>query len=404
MTDAPRQAVILAGGRGSRLRPLTDTLPKPMIPFHGRPFLEYLVEMLRAQGIERILLLLGYLPDPIVAHFGDGSRFGVRIEYAASPSEDETGTRLRNARDRIDPTFLFMYCDNYWPLDLSALARTYGSAGRPALITVYRNRDGYTRDNVRVAAGLVSAYDKSRASAGLAGVDIGFAIFDRCVLDRIPAEGNPSFEQAVYPQLVRDGALAAFVTDHRYYSVGSHERLPRTEAFLLRRKTLLVDRDGTLNVRMPRARYVTSWAEWEWIPGTLEALASLASAGYRVAVITNQPGIARGAMTREQLDSVHERMRAEVALAGGRIDAIFVCPHGWDEGCECRKPAPGLLFEAQRRLDLDLTLTPFVGDDDRDGLAAEAAGAHFIRVTDAEPFAFAVDKLLRGERPLVSAS
>src|SRR3989338_7749822 len=107
-TTRPTQAVILAGGRGMRLRPLTDARPKPMIEFHGKPFLEYLVELVQAQGFERILLLLGYLPEAIQGYFDDGHRWGLRIEYAVSAVDDDTGRRLKLAESRIDPVFLLM--------------------------------------------------------------------------------------------------------------------------------------------------------------------------------------------------------------------------------------------------------------------------------------------------------
>jgi D-glycero-D-manno-heptose 1,7-bisphosphate phosphatase len=401
---AVRQAVILAGGRGMRLRPLTDRLPKPMAPIHGRPFIAYVVEMLREQGIDEVLFLLGYLPQAVVDYFGDGARFGVKIGYDVAPIDDETGARLRRVRDRVDSPFLLTYADNYWPAPLARLAAAYERSGSPALLTIYRNRDGYTRDNVRVEAGKVAVYDKSRSQPGLAGVDIGFGLFDASVLDLIPPDGNPSFEATVYPQLVADGRLAAFETDHRYYSIGSLDRFPLTETFLGRRKTILIDRDGTLNVRMPRAEYVTSWAGWRWIDGAREALAALTAAGYRIVVITNQPGIARGALTAAQLDQIHAQMIREAAEAGGTIEAVLACPHGWDAGCECRKPAPGLLFEAQRRFNFDLTRTIFIGDDERDGVAADAAGARFVRVGDGYTIAAAVDDLLQGERVFVRTS
>ncbi len=109
----PRQAVILAGGRGTRLGAITESIPKPMVPFHGRPFLEYLIEFLRDQGMKKFLLLLGYLPETVREYFGDGRRLGVEIEYSVTPVEDDTGTRLRKAIPKIEPTFLLAYCDNY---------------------------------------------------------------------------------------------------------------------------------------------------------------------------------------------------------------------------------------------------------------------------------------------------
>lgn len=393
--DRPTQAVILAGGRGTRLEHLTADRPKPMVEFHGRPFLEYLIEMLRGQGFTRVLLLLGYKAEKITEYFGDGSRFGVEIGYSISDVEDDTGERLRKAAALVDPVFLLAYCDNYWPMDFAALWRSWCDKGAPdAQVVVYANSDGYTRDNLIVdAEGFVATYDKSRKTPGLSGVDIGFIIARRSVLDRIPA-GNVSFEAAVYPQLVAERRLAAFVTGHRYYSVGNLARLPLTETFLARAPAIVLDRDGVLNEKMPKAEYVRSWADWRWTATALPALRRLAEQGFRVIVVTNQAGIARGAMSEDDLAAIHRSMTAEAEAAGGRIDAIYHCPHGWDDGCDCRKPAPGMLFAAQRDFHLDLSRVWFLGDDDRDGQAAAAAGCRFAKVTDDRPLGHVVDDLL----------
>jgi histidinol-phosphate phosphatase family protein len=388
-TEPPRptQAVILAGGRGTRMRPLTDTRPKPMVEFHGRPFLEYLIEMLREQGFERVLLLLGYLPEVIQHHFGDGQSWDLEIEYSVSDPDDLTVSRVRGAQERIEPKFLLMYCDNYWPMQMERMWRRYLALGAPAMITVYSNRDGYRpgKDSVAVGEdGLVTAFDRKRSSAGLSGVEISYAIIDKSVLELLP-DHDELFEQALYPPLTTRCQLSAYVTDHRYYSVGSPERLPVTERFLARRPAVILDRDGVLNRRPPRAEYVRRPEEFEWLPGAREALALLKTAGYTLIVVSNQAGIARGAMTGADLEAIHERMRAEAAEAGGGVDAIYHCPHDWDEGCECRKPAPGMLFQAQRDFDLDLTRTPFVGDDERDRQAAEAAGCPSILVSERLP-------------------
>jgi len=388
------QAVILAGGRGSRLRPLTDTMPKPMIAFHGRPFLAYLLEQLSAQGVQRAVLLIGYLAEQIRDYVGDGSRFGLRVDYVLSPVEAETGQRLRDAAALLDPAFLLLYGDNYWPMQWERSWRAFAEGGSPALITVYANRDGYTRNNVAVdEAGLVTAYDPSRSATGLNGVEIGYALLSRAVLEQLP-EGNVSFERTVYPALVSRRLLRALVTHHRYYSVGSHERLPLTEAFLAGQRAVILDRDGVLNVRPPRAEYVRRWAQWQWLPGAREALRLFKEAGYRVIVVSNQAGVARGAMTERDLAEIHERMAREAREAGGEIDAVYHCPHGWDEGCACRKPRPGMLFQAQRDFHLDLTRTAFIGDDERDGQAAEAAGCPSILLTGGRTLLDAAQELL----------
>ena len=389
----PKQAVILAGGRGTRLRPLTDNRPKPMVEFHGRPFLEYVVEMLRDQGFERVLMLLGYLPEVIQGHFGDGSAFGVEVEYSVTAPDDLTVSRVRVARDRIEDSFLLLYCDNYWPMRMDDMWRRFREVGVPAMVTVYSNVDGYRagKDSVVVEGGYVKAFDKSKTMPGLLGVEISYAILTGRVLDLLPAE-DELLELALYPQLARRGELGAYVTDHRYYSVGALERLPATERFLARRPTVILDRDGTLNRRPPRARYVTRTDEFEWLPGSLQALQLLEEHGYRVVVVSNQAGIGRGAMTEADLEEVNRRMLED---SGDVIEAIYHCPHDWDEGCDCRKPAPGMLFQAQRDLDLDLTRTPFFGDDERDAQAAEAAGCPFTMVSEERPLLDAVRALTR---------
>ena len=399
----PTQAVILAGGRGTRLLPLTETLPKPMIPFHGKPFLEYLVDLLREQGFERVLLLLGYRANVVQEYFGDGSGFGLDLQYSVTAPDDLTVHRMRTAAPHLDPSFLLLYCDNYWPLQMDRLWERYVRADVPALVTVYSNRDGYTRDSVTVDdAGYVRLFDRTRTAAGLGGVEIGFALLERSVLDLMPTE-DALFEEAVYPQLAATGQLAAHMTDHRYYSVGSIERLPLTEEFFRRRKTVILDRDGVLNRRPSRAHYVTEWSDFEWLPDSLDALRVLAEAGYRVLVVTNQAGVARGAMSEVALLEIHERMKAEAAEAGGRIDAVYYCPHDWDEGCSCRKPAPGMLLQAQRDFALDLTRTTFIGDDERDAEAAEAAGSPWMLVSEQLTLLDAVSRLVQAEEAVRNA-
>jgi histidinol-phosphate phosphatase family protein len=379
----PKQAVILAGGRGTRLRPITDTIPKAMVEFHGKPFLGYIVEMLKEQGFSSVLMLLGYLPGVIVDHFGDGREYRIRIDYDVTEPDDLTAYRVLHAADRIEDVFLLVYCDNYWPMRWDDMWRSYERSGAPAQITVYANEDGYSRDSVIVDDDdFVSVFDRSRTTPGLKGVEISYAILDKGVVRPMLDDPNLLFEDAVYPELTRRRELHAYRSEHRYYSVGGHERLPLTKAFLARRPSVILDRDGVLNERPPRAEYVRRPEDVRWLPGALEALRLFADAGWQAIVVSNQAGVARGVVTTKDVDAVNEHMRREAAEAGGRIEAFYYCPHGWDEGCACRKPRPGLLFQAQRDFHLDLTRTSFVGDDERDREAALAAGCRPVLLTD----------------------
>ena len=394
-----KQAVILAGGYGTRMRPFTDTNPKPMYPFEGKPFLEYLIELIRGFGIREIVLLLGYLPEKIMDYFGDGSRWNVHITYSVTPVEYETGLRLMGAlkEDKLDPCFLLMYCDNYCPIDFKKLCREYQANGAGIQFTAYHNLDGYTKNNLRIAEnGLVEVYDKSRTAENLQGVDIGYSIMDRDVLSLMP-EGNENFEKAVYPQLVAQGKLFATVTDHRYYSVGSWERIKLTEEFFRPQKYIFLDRDGTLNTRPPKACYIEKPEDFVWLPEARASVKRLNDAGYKIILISNQPGIARGRLTEEILAAIHDKMQAELREIGAHIDYIYYCPHDWDEGCFCRKPKPGMFYQAQRDLGFDLTKCWMLGDDERDMHAGGDAGCKCMYITEQHPLSEAVDKILKLE-------
>jgi histidinol-phosphate phosphatase family protein len=276
---------------------------------------------------------------------------------------------------------MLVYCDNYWPIDRARHWQRYQQIGAPAMVTIYANHDGYSRDNVRVDAdGRVRVFDRSRTAPNLSGVEISYAILQRDLLDELPPDGDELVEQALYPHLAAEGRLGAVVSEHRYYSVGSMHRLPLTEAFFTGPPTVIVDRDGVLNERPPRAEYVRHPDEFRWLDGAREALARFHEHGYRVLVVTNQAGINRGAMSSEDLDAVHRRMVEDAERAGGAIGAIYHCPHDWEEGCSCRKPKPGMLFQAQHDLQLDLTRTPYIGDDERDAEAAHAANMPYLAV------------------------
>jgi D-glycero-D-manno-heptose 1,7-bisphosphate phosphatase len=377
-----KQAVILAGGLGTRLRPITNTIPKPMIQFHGKPFLEYLLEMLKDQGFKKVLLLLGYLPEKVVEYFEDGKKWGIEISYSISDVEDDTGLRIQKAKHLIDQYFMLLYCDNYWPIQFEKMFYKFSNSAVDALITVYNNGDLYTKSNLRISEDdYIEVYDKTRQTENLKGVDIGFYLLNKKVLDLIPS-GNHNFEKSVLPILIKDKKIITFRTDHRYYSVGSHERLVLTEKFLSNEKTILLDRDGVINKKATKANYITKWDEWEWIEGSIKAISILKKNNYRIIVITNQAGIARGKMTIEDLNEIHYRMNLELEVYGGLIDKIYYCPHGWDENCDCRKPKPGMIFKAQQEWNLNLSNTYFVGDDERDLIAGEQANVKTFQVNE----------------------
>lgn len=377
-----KQAVILAGGLGTRMRPFTDDAPKPMYLFQGQPFIHYLVEQVKSFGIDHVLLLLGYLPEKITDYLKDGTEYGLHISYDITPVEYNTGDRLIHAQNMIEDTFLLMYCDNYCPIDFTRLCREYENNNALIQLSVYENKDDYTKSNLRVEDGMVTVYDKKRITPNLQGVDIGYAIINKAVFQHI-TEKSVNFEAIVYPELVKQNKLYATVTKHRYYSVGSWERIHLTEQFFDNCPTVFLDRDGTINKRAPKACYIENPEQFVWLEGAKEAIKLLKESGYRVILMSNQPGIARGNLSEDMLAQIHEKMQDELLQETGyQLDAIYYCPHNWDDGCECRKPRPGMLYQAQKDYSLNLTECILIGDDDRDIEAGAAAGCRTYQVIE----------------------
>lgn len=391
------QAVIFAGGLGERLKPFTETNPKPMYRFNNRPFLEYLILQIRSWGIKDIIILLGYLPEKIMEYFDNGLKWDVTIRYVITPVEYDTQYRLKAASELLEDVFLMMYCDNYCPINFSLLKKQYEKNNALIQVTAYSNADSYTKDNMKIKAdGLVEKYDKKRKSENLKGVDIGYAIVSKKVLS-LMSEKNDNFEAVVYPKLVENKQLFSTLTEHRYYSIGSFERIDLTKKFFSEQRYIFLDRDGVTNERPPKAAYVCKPEDFKWIAGAKEAIKRLNDAGYFIIMISNQAGIARGVMTEEDFHRVQDRMSLDLAELGAHIDAVYYCPHGWDDKCECRKPKPGMLYQAQKDYSINLTECVLIGDDERDILTAHNANMKGILVTEDYTLENAVNDILAGK-------
>ncbi|MDO8515867.1 MAG: sugar phosphate nucleotidyltransferase [bacterium] len=229
------QAVILAGGRGERLRPLTDDRPKPMVLVNGRPFLEYQFDLLKKNGIEEIVILVGYMKEKIMDYFGDGSRFGVRVKYSEGTVEDDTGTRIRNARDLYDQEFFLLNGDIYWPaLDVPKLSDFYHAASAMALMVVYDNKDGRGEQgfkcNVKIGdhdriVRYVKNTAMSPADPECIWTEVGVYILSRAVVDTMPKTGNFSHNDVTFRELVGLGELVAWKTDVVQETITTPEHL-----------------------------------------------------------------------------------------------------------------------------------------------------------------------------------
>ena len=220
-----KQAVFLCGGLGTRLRPLTHDIPKSMIPFEGKPFLEILVEYFKDQGIEKFVFCTGHLHEHIENHFGDGSQYGVEIVYSVELEPLGTGGALLNARHLLDQQFYFAFGDSYLQLKLKHLARVQEENNAQGVISVYMNNDNIAPNNIRIMPdGRILDYIKKNPPASMNGLEAGLSLFNRDILDHAPGRIF-SLEEAIFPKLINTGHLFGLLTSKRFYDIGTPEGL-----------------------------------------------------------------------------------------------------------------------------------------------------------------------------------
>ena len=215
------QVVILAGGLGTRLRPLTERMPKCMVPVNGKPFIEYQLELLGGRGVRDIVLCAGYLGEAILQYFGSGHRLGVRITYSWE-RDGLLGTAgaLRNAKPLLAPEFFVTYGDTHLLLDYREIMRRFRETDALAMMVVNRNHDRLERSNVVVCDGRVVAYDKKTRLPGMVFINEGLSVLRRRALRLIP-EGVSVSEDELYGALIAQGELLVYETDQRFYEIGS---------------------------------------------------------------------------------------------------------------------------------------------------------------------------------------
>ncbi len=375
------QAVILCGGRGERLRPLTENLPKPMVIVNGRPFLQYLLEQLAENGINRFVLLTGYLGEKIVEYFGDGSSWGWSISYSNGPVEWPTTKRIHEALGQIDERFLLLYSDNFAQLRLSELARVNSDHNSAMTLSVVRKSPGNVQLGVNSS---VAKYDLSRSESDAAFVEIGYSLISKSKMMTCLDEHMHENFSSVIQSLTDSKQVSAVVVKTGYESISNPLRLSSTEAYLKHHKILLLDRDGTINVKPQRGEYVNSIVDFNWIESSRDALRILGERGFSFIIISNQAGVATGTTKLEDLNKINEYIRAEFLNLGLRLIEIYVCTDHWNSESEFRKPQPGMFFMAAKNHEFRLDRAIYVGDDERDALASRNAGCKCVLISSNE--------------------
>lgn len=399
----------MAGGRGTRIAELFPNIPKPLIPVAGMPILEREIRSLCAQGFKDIILTVGYLADKIISYFGDGSQFGAKIDYFVEESPLGNAGALFRLREKIgDEPFLLLNADAAFDVDFNRMVAFHQNHG--GLVTLFTHPNSHPYDSGLIIADKNGQVEKwlakederpqwydNRVNAGLHVIEPKVLDISLKSLEINKESGFPQGKVDLDRQILKPlcGSNLMFCYDSPEYvkDMGTPERFHQVEAdykngvvqaknLTNKQKAIFLDRDGTINKYVGFLRNID---DFELIEGVTEAIKLINQSGYLAIVVTNQPVIARGEVTWEELNEIHKKMATLLGREGAYVDGIYICPHHPDKGfegerpeykidCECRKPKPGLLLQAAKDFNIDLSESYMIGDSHRDVEAGENAG------------------------------
>lgn len=381
-----REAIVLAGGFGTRLAHVLADVCKPMAPVAGRPFLRFVMDQLAEAGFEKVVVADGYRREQIEGYFGGAYR-GLTVAYSPEDSPLLTGGAVKRALGRCSGDWVFVLNGDTWlDTDFTTMAVAAARAPAPvqAIVAVKRMHDfkRYGTVDVGVDGAITAFHEKEPCVEGL--INAGIYLVRREALDAMPERF--SLESDWFEKVVECGALRAVECDGEFIDIGVPEDYERAQAMLspLARswKLAMFDRDGTINVD---TGHLFEPEKMELIPETVVTMARYAvDPDYKVVVVTNQAGIAKGMYSEADMRALHRYMENELERQNARVDAWYFCPHHPDftGSCACRKPAPGMLLAAMRDFDAKPEDCVMYGDKSSDEEAAKAAGVRFVHIEE----------------------
>jgi NDP-sugar pyrophosphorylase family protein len=232
MNAADLPVVILAGGLATRLKPITEKIPKLLVDVAGEPFFTHQIRLLKKNGLKHLVVCVGYLGEKIVERYGDGSAWGVAIEYSFDgPRLLGTGGALIRALPRLSDAFYVLYGDSYLPIDYLAVGRAFLESGRLGMMTVYENSERFDSSNVWFEGGAIRAYDKKNKVPAMRHIDYGLGVFRKAAFDGFARDTVVDLSD-VQRALLGRNELAGFEIKQRFYEVGSHAGLQELNRLL----------------------------------------------------------------------------------------------------------------------------------------------------------------------------
>ena len=358
-----RQAVILCGGLGSRLKNLTLTKPKPMINCQGKPFLFFILRYLSSHGIKDFLLLTGYKSKKIESFFSNGKKWNWNISYSEGEVSLDTGSRLLKAQKQIQNNFVLLYSDNFIPINFSNYIDFYKKNYSKFCLISSKKKFG----NLKVNNSDIKDFSYKRKKE-FNSVDLGFWIINKKKFFLKKLKNYTKTSQFLN-YFVKKNLFKSYDAPF-YKSISDQIRLKKTRNFLKTKKIIFLDRDGIINIKAKKGEYIKHWKDFVLIEENILGLKKLSKAGYKFIIISNQAGVGRGLLTKKTLQNLDTNMKKKLDKLGINILSSYYCVHHWNKNCECRKPNPGLFFKASEEWNLRLDKTLYIGDDKRDCIAS----------------------------------
>ena len=402
------KAVIVAGGKGTRISSITTDIPKSMLPIVERPMIEHQIECLKKSGVTDITVVIGHLGDVIKDYLQDGSKFGVQVNYLEETSPLGTAGALYYLKEEMDDDFIFLFGDVFLSVDFTRMVNYHKKKHSDATLFVHPNIHPY--DSVLVennSENQITGIDSKRTAREYDyknNVNAGIFIFSPKVFDFISEPRKMDLENEVIIPMIENGYhLYTYKSTEYAKDMGTPERYHAVNEDFLSglvesrnlsnpQKCIFLDRDGTINKYVG---FLRRKEDLELLPGVVQAIHNINNSEYLCIVITNQAVVARGEVTFEELEGIHRHLETLLGNEGVYVDDIFYCPHHPHRGyegevpelkfdCDCRKPKTGLVERACEKYHIDVSNSYIIGDSTVDIMLGKNASMQSILLMTGE--------------------
>lgn len=386
------KAIILAGGKGTRMGGISEKIPKPMIKIGGFPMLEHQINLLKRYNIKEIIILTQHLPEVIEKYFKDGKDFGVKIKYFKENNPLGTAGAVKEIERELKKDFIVLYGDIMLDIDIAKVISFHKEKNSSCTIALHPNDHPYDSDLVEVDNDqkVIAFYPKPHKNNEYYRnlVNACFYIFSPKVLEHIKKGRKADFGKDIFPKIFKNFKIYGYNTAEYIKDVGTPQRLKEVKKDYLsgkigklnkdnKRKAVFLDRDGTINMQFGGTTTLKSFKLYNF---SSKAIKKINKADFLAVVITNQPAVTREIISEKELLSIHKKMETLLGKDGAKLDAIYYCPHTDENNCNCRKPRIELVKKAEKDFNIDLKNSYFIGDSFRDILCGKNAGVKTIRV------------------------